>query len=111
MNLKHKETLGNIGYYFSISIIIASSFMLVLTIVYAELSVPQQAIQVPELEKSEMQTIYEDQEKKIMLPYDPERINHFLIVGMIMTFLGGMGGGYVLNDIIRSKNEKTKALS
>ena len=75
----------------------------------AELSIHTTDLEVPSLEKSKMQTIYEDQEKKIMLPYDPERINHFMMVGILLTFIGGMGGGYILNEILRRK-EKNESI-
>ena len=81
------------------------SIMIFFPTAFAELTNPTTSIQVPELEKSDMQTIYEDQEKKIMLPYDPEKITHFLMVGMLLTFIGGMGSGYILNEILRSKKK------
>ena len=77
-------------------------------ITFAELSSPTAELPIPELEKSKMQTIYEDDKKKIMLPYDPELISHYMIVGMFMTFLGGACAGYVLNEMIRKREKSTK---
>lgn len=90
------ETLEDIG---SWGMILIGLTLALLAMLYffpptnAELSTPGQQ-DITDLEKSKMQTVYEDDKKKVMLPYDPDKVMTYIMIAIILAFGSGVITGY-----------------
>lgn len=71
-----------------------------------ELSSPSQP-ELTDLEKSKMQTVYEDDKKKVMLPYDPDKVMFYLSIAIIMAFGSGIITGYATHKYSKLFKHKT----
>jgi len=88
-----KPSLLQAGIITNLSLVALSIVSYFIISTYAEISSPAPQ-DLTDLEKSKMQTIYEDDKKKVMLPYDPDKVAMFMLIAIIFAFISGVLTGY-----------------
>ena len=85
-------------------LIIEITTILIIGYANAQLLSPAPQQELTDLEKSKMQTVYEDQEKKVMLPYDPDKVMMYLAITIMMAFISGIITGYTIQKYRKPKS-------